>query len=488
MKPMPTQTYSDTAVSEQEFQRLLAFIEADAGIRLPDTNHQIVRQFVAGRMQEARLGFDAYLAVLKQQEQQEYSRFLDAITINETYFFREQKHFQVLERLILPKLVRSGSPELVRSGSRALQIWSAACSTGEEAVSLMALAEHVSGAPTPAYSVMASDINPYALARCRAGEFTANAFREDGQTYHGLLRRVLTKTGSTWTLNADARERLGIRHINLFRDDLAPLAGRFDVIFLRNMLVYMPMPIRRKILDNLVPTLREGGLLFLASSEMPLISHAGLTLQEHDRVYFFHKKTLQEKRQGFSLDQRALQDSQASRSMAGQPRTPPVRQPAVPVTLDDVLLLANQKLHNRLFSAPENPNYAIALDCLRVVMCINEKKRAEAAFLARKIEKETGVNEMTRYFFGYLDMIEERAGPAMRLFRQALRHNREFWPARFYLAMLLRRTDSHAAAQEFAACRKSILTYIDHDRRDYQCLLEGFNAKYFLNMCQKFTQ
>jgi hypothetical protein len=235
-----------------------------------------------------------------------------------------------------------------------------------------------------------------------------------------------------------------------------------------------------------VPTLQEGGYLFLASSEMPLISHAHLVLQEYEGVYFFHKKTLQEKRQGLIFDQHVLHDitTPISTTPSKTPGPRP-RKNKSSVDPEEILLLANQKLNNHLFSAPKNPNYAIALTCLHLVVLVNEKNLEEARKVVAQLFQESGRNEVSCYLAGYVDMIGEHPKSAIKLFRQALHHNSSFWPARFYLTMLLRQSRSRNASQEFVTCCEDISAYIRQNKRDYQCLLEGFNAKYFLNMCQK---
>jgi tetratricopeptide (TPR) repeat protein len=212
--------------------------------------------------------------------------------------------------------------------------------------------------------------------------------------------------------------------------------------------------------------------------------------KEHNHVYFFHKKTLQEKQQGLVFDQHLVQDLDLPRSQPDPVSNSgvPSPQPQPAININAIMSFASQKLYNHLFTAHDNPNYDIALQCLHLVMQINEKKLSEARRLVAQITQHTGNNSVTCYFSGYLEMIVNHNEAAISLFRQALNETPEFWPARFHLAMLLRRKSPRKAYQEFMACEKSIRVYIDQDRRDYQFLLEGFNAKYFLNMCQKFTK
>ncbi len=119
-------------MGEQDFEQLLQFIEDDTGIRLPEANYRQVKHFVVERLNILHLDLETYLARLTQQKR-EHAQFLDAVTINETYFFREEKHFKIIESLIFPQYRATLQTHL--------PLWSAACSTGEEAVSLAALAE-----------------------------------------------------------------------------------------------------------------------------------------------------------------------------------------------------------------------------------------------------------------------------------------------------------------------------------------------------------
>lgn len=95
-------------------------------------------------------------------------------------------------------------------------------------------------------------------------------------------------------------------------------------------------------------------------------------------------------------------------------------------------------------------------------------------------------NEISLYFSGYLDMAEQNEEKAVHQFFKSLVCNHSFWPARFYLGMLLQKFSSRKARREFELCRKNIDSYLKKDSCNYQFLLEGFNVKYFLDICEKY--
>ena len=464
------------------FQQLLEFIARETGIALPESNYRQVKHFVSERLAALQTTLAGYLPLLK-QSQEEYDRFLDVITVGETYFFREEKQFSVLEKLVFPQYQKNNPQRMM--------LWSAACSTGEEAVSLAALAEKFwGGLGEDRYQVLATDVNPYALKSFTAGTFRANSFREDGAGFHPLLQPFLQQRGNRWHLDARLRKKLYIAPFNLFQDDFERLSVRFHLVFLRNMLVYMPLGTRQTILNKLVQVMAEEGYLFLASSETPLLSHPHLKLCEHGGVYFFQKKNLRDKQQGIVFEPRLLKEFQtpdpAPRVQTPQP------QPAASQAFNfqEILYCANQKLNNHLFTIKHNRNYTVALQLLQVVYDINAHRLSEARAVLAELKALAPPNEISLYLDGYIAMVAQQHDRAIAQFHKAVAQNPLFWPAQFYLGVLLH---SHArkpqhARKAFAQCQQRISAYLGQNRYDYQFLLEGFNARYFLRMCQKWEE
>ncbi len=465
-------------ITEQDFNQVIQFIENDTGIRLPDANYNPVKRFLSERLSSLETDMGSYITLIKENKT-EYDRFIDTVTINETYFFREEKHFKIIDTMIFPgyKTAKPGH----------LTFWSAACSTGEEAVSIAALAEKYWGETSEnAYSVFASDLNPYALKVFEKGEFRVNSFRKDGSCFHPALEPFICIKGAHRVLEDSLKQKIRIRRINLLHDDLSNLSPCFNLIFLRNILVYMPPDIRRKILDKIVATMADNGYLFLSSSEMPLISHTNLKLTEHNGVYYFQKKNIQDKKQ--SLFSQKLPNEIKDIENPGVEACHRRKREKHHINVKEVFVFTNQILNNRLFYVKNNITYSLSLQFLEVVFLINSNKFFEARELLKITDSVVQLNEISFYLSGYLEMVEQNEEKAVRQFSRALSCNDSFWPARFYLGTLFQKSSPRKARQEFEMCQKNIASYIENNSYMYRFLLEGFNAKYFLDMCRKWLK
>lgn len=203
----------------------------------------------------ARLAFDA----------DERRKVIDALTINETSFFRDHTPYQAFTDAMLPPLLEE------RAMTRRLRIWSAACSSGQEAYSIaMLLDQHL-----PAgweYEIVCTDISTQMLARVEAGRYS------QVEVNRGLpatsLVRYFTRVGREWEIAERLRERVTVKHMNLAAP--FPMLGSFDVIWLRNVLIYFDAETKADILRRMLPMLAVDGYLLLGSSETTLDMPADL--------------------------------------------------------------------------------------------------------------------------------------------------------------------------------------------------------------------
>jgi chemotaxis protein methyltransferase CheR len=459
-----------------DFDRLKGFIRTETGIDLPESNVRTVRHFLLERL--AALGVDlaGYLRRIG-SDPAEYDRFIDAVTINETYFFREERHFGVLASRFFPEMP-DGDP---------IRFWSAACATGEEAVSLAAMAADFLKGVGRRFSVLATDINRRSLEIFREGVYSANAFRRDGARFHHLLDPHLEGDGPRRRLDASLRAAIQIRHLNLFRDNLTDLADGFHAAMLRNTLIYMDLETRRAILDKVVTALKTDGLLFLGAAEMPLIAHPHLKLESVDGVYFFRKKRLEEKMAGMEIDVDAAGAGKRRRvERAVRDRMPGTRKAPYAIDPETIMIYACQRLDNRLFEVENDPHFSFALQFLQIVHFMNGNGMAEARDLLDIIDAVLPENAISHYLYGYLEMAAGRSDAARYRFGKALAFDPAFWPARFHLAMLTRTRFPRQAAAEYRRCEADIRAYIEAGSYRFRFLLEGFNARYFMDMCRKW--
>ena len=187
----------------------------------------------------------------------------EAMTINETSFFRDCRPFDLLRETLLPRLIES------RRAARRLRFWSAACSTGQEGYSLaMMMAEHFPMLIGWNIRVEGTDISNEVVARAQAGSYHRIEINR------GLPARFVVRYfdhfGEDWVAKAEIRKVCNFRQANLCSAALpfAP-AERFDVIFLRNVMLYFSLETRRALLANIRRLLAPDGVLFLGSSEQP---------------------------------------------------------------------------------------------------------------------------------------------------------------------------------------------------------------------------
>ncbi|WP_374563957.1 protein-glutamate O-methyltransferase CheR [Ideonella sp.] len=255
---MPTfaPTGETTELSDREFQQFRAFIHEAAGISLSPNKKALVSGRLEKRLRERRLASYAdYLDVLRSgYDSAETQLAIDLLTTNETYFFREPQHFELLREMALA----------ARREGRPLRVWSAACSSGEEPYSIAMVLADCQG--DLGWEVLASDISTRMLARARTGHYPEA--RTEGIPTAYRQRYCLRGTGpqeGTLLVQRALRERVRFMQINLDRP--LPGIGSFDLVFLRNVMIYFAAETKRSVVARLVQTMKPGGQLFIGHSE-----------------------------------------------------------------------------------------------------------------------------------------------------------------------------------------------------------------------------
>jgi chemotaxis protein methyltransferase CheR len=186
---------------------------------------------------------------------------VDAMTTNESLFFRDQKPFDALRKTVLPKL------HAARPGGAPLRIWSAAASTGQEAYSIAMVAADLAGAmPGRRVEIVGTDIAREPLERARAGIYSQ--FEIQRGLPMQMLVKHFAKEESQWRVKQPLRDAVTFKEWNLL-SDLRPL-GMFDVVFCRNVLIYFDPPTKRRVLDALAKQIPPDGVLFLGGAETVL--------------------------------------------------------------------------------------------------------------------------------------------------------------------------------------------------------------------------
>lgn len=186
---------------------------------------------------------------------------IDAMTTNETLFFRDDKPFNYLKSTIIPQLEKS------HSIGRKIRIWSAACSTGQEPYSIIMSFLETLGNPTNwNIHVLGTDLSDSAMAQARKGEF--NQFEIQRGLPIQLLMKYFTQDGSTWKIQDNIKNMVTYEKFNLL--DCMEKHGKFDIIFCRNVLIYFDSETKKKILNAIIKQMAPDGFLFLGGAETVL--------------------------------------------------------------------------------------------------------------------------------------------------------------------------------------------------------------------------
>ena len=254
---------NNEALSLRNFNRLARFIHDYSGIRMPPNKRTMLEGRLRRCMRDSGyLSVDDYCDYLFDGGglEREEIRLIDAVTTNKTDFFREPQHFEFLRD--------EGLPTLTKSGRKSLKIWSAACSIGAEAYTMaMVMEEFRRLVRRVDYSILGTDLCTQVLEEALAGRYSEAMIEP---VPHDLRARYVLRARDPRRpevrMAPELRARLSVARLNLI-DDAYPADRDFDVIFLRNILIYFDKPTQSKVLTTLCDHLRPGGYLILGHSE-----------------------------------------------------------------------------------------------------------------------------------------------------------------------------------------------------------------------------
>ncbi len=259
-----------------------ALVRERSGIIIGPDKLYLIQTRLAGLLRDEGLGsLDALAHRLEAGPHSELAgAVVEAMTTNETLFFRDEQIFAHLRDVALPTLraARSVQPD----GTR-LRVWSAAASTGQEAYSLaMLLAEARPAWPTGGVEILASDIARAPLARAQAGLY--GQFEVQRGLSAARLAQHFMREAEGWRIRPALQSMVRCRLWNLLADP-APL-GRFDIVLCRNVLIYFDAPTRGRVLAGLARVLAPDGYLYLGGSETLLERHCGFVPAPGGRSVF----------------------------------------------------------------------------------------------------------------------------------------------------------------------------------------------------------
>jgi len=253
----------------ETFRALSALMYGAIGVSFGDSKQSLVSSRLGPRIQRLGLsGYEEYLALISgDADGGEFQVAVDLLTTNETYFFREPAHFELLER------------ELTRTQPASVAVWSAASSFGDEAYSIAMLLSDLQqlGRIGADWSILGTDISDRVLRSALEGIYPEERLRN--VSLQRRKRYCLRGEGASEGLalmQESLRARVRFGQLNLCRpiDRLGP----FDVVFLRNVLIYFDAPTKSEVVDRVLEQLRPGGLFFIGTAEGRVSCRTPLTV------------------------------------------------------------------------------------------------------------------------------------------------------------------------------------------------------------------
>jgi chemotaxis protein methyltransferase CheR len=258
------------------------------GIVLDETKGYLIESRLAPLLRSA--GASTYYELAQkartQRDESLHRRIIDAITTNETLFFRDAAPFEALRHKALPELIDAKAKSTT---PRRLRIWSAACSTGQEAYSIaMVLRELIPDLPKWDVQILGTDVSDAAVQAASRGCFTN--FEMERGVSAGARQSHFVRDAAGWRVRDDVRALTSFRKLNLLEP--FPNVGTFDVIFCRNVAIYFTAAARKSLFLRLKQQLYAGGYLFVGSSESLLDIGPEFAPKHHCRSVFYQPRPL----------------------------------------------------------------------------------------------------------------------------------------------------------------------------------------------------
>jgi chemotaxis protein methyltransferase CheR len=250
-------------ITASDFDYVCRVVRDGAAISMETGKEYLVEMRMAGLARRLKMGSATEVIEKLRSNSDPKIRGLviEAMTTNETSFFRDSHPFEALRKLILPELIKG------RSADRRLSIWCAACSSGQEPYSIaMLVRDHFPELLNWQFKILATDLSEAILAQARSGRFSQL------EVNRGLPAPLLVKhfraDGSEWVIQEPIRKMIDFQILNLI--DPWPSMPPMDLVFIRNVMIYFPQETKKMILGRISRVLRPTGFLFLGAAETTL--------------------------------------------------------------------------------------------------------------------------------------------------------------------------------------------------------------------------
>ncbi len=275
-------------LSVSEYDLLREFIEAHCGIAVGSDKQYLIETRLAKLVLESGCGsyLELYNKVKYAEDTQLKIKIIDAMTTNETLWFRDDSPYQILETSLLPEIAK----RIQNNQQHELSIWSAACSSGQEPYSIsMTIHEYCRKNPQHKFllektRILATDISPSILMLARLARYDSIAMSRNMKSDY--QERYFKQQGNAFVINPEITQMVKFQQFNLQND--MNLLGHFDVVFLRNVAIYFSVDFKKEVFHKIAMQMNRPGYLFLGASETINGYSQDFTAHQYERGYVYH--------------------------------------------------------------------------------------------------------------------------------------------------------------------------------------------------------
>ena len=274
-------------LDNEMFLKLRDMIYEKSGMYFNDSKRYLLESRIGGRLKECSCkSYDEYYYLLKYDPLrfQEINKLFDAVTTNETYFFRDTFQLEAFEKKIMSLIIEKKE----KSKKRSIKIWSAACSTGEEPYTIaILLMENRLLLQSYSIEVLASDISENVLSSARKGIYGSYSLRNLSKEH---LKKYFSPLDGKYMVNPEVKKLIRYCNINLYDTEKIKSIQNVDIAFCRNVLIYFDNTSKKKVISNIYDSLDQGGFLIIGPSESLHSVSRAFKLLNFNRAIIYQKE------------------------------------------------------------------------------------------------------------------------------------------------------------------------------------------------------
>lgn len=403
----------------------------------------------------------------------DFDEIINLITVNETYFFREELQFDFLKKEVFSKYM-----------GKNLTIWTCCCSTGEEPISLLALALSMNVNLT----IYASDIDDNALSTLAQGRYSTFSLRSDGQKYHHLLEPYSTRSENELIFRRSFLDRIHTFKFNLIKDPLSmlPFYENVDILFMRNVFIYFDKETRSLVTQKITERLKSDGLLFFSMNEIGSMDDRVIPKNfyktNHGAVYYFvRSNSAVDGMKLAAAANRHMSESETKR------KNEKLKKEVEKIKIQK-FSEQNEKIR-KAKTALEAISSTGSFDAKVLYEDICREINLGDFEKARTIAKSISGADTKKYSYflqGYIEYYADNRTESEAFFSKAESLSDDFWPAFFYHGMVLRDLGKQGPALScFSKCKKILTDF--GSQNPYDFTLDNFSPSYISSLCETFS-